>query len=116
MAAEGEPATPAEVTALAKNLQEARDAQKTLENMRRELQLVEMDNDYKEMERTSLQLLDSYTRAFGTTNQRREAARVLAHLELMYKNRTAAVEMGSKEAAAQAARLLKELERVKRQQ
>jgi len=40
----------------------------------------------------------------------------LAHLELMYKNRTAAVEMGSKEAAAQAARLLKELERVKRQQ
>jgi len=116
MAAEGEPATPAEVTALAKNLQEARDAQKTLENMRRELQLVEMDNDYKEMERTRLQLLDSYTRAFGTTNQRREAARVLAHLELMYKNRTAAVEMGSKEAAAQAARLLKELERVKRQQ
>jgi hypothetical protein len=116
LVAEGEPPSPPEVAALDKDLQESGDARKTLEGMRQELQLLQLDNEYKDMERKRMQLLDSFTRAFGTPKQKSEAARLLDHLQLMHKNRTAAVELGSKDAAAQLARLLKELERIKRQQ
>jgi hypothetical protein len=111
----GVPPLPAEVAALEKDSRDTQNTRKTLEGMEKEIQLIELNNEYIQMEPVRVRLLDSYTRAYGTPDQKAAATRLLDHLQRMYKNRTSAANLGSPEAATQAERLLKEIDRIKRQ-
>jgi hypothetical protein len=64
--------------------------------------------------RKRVELLDAYTRAFGTPRQGAEADKLVAHLRQMRENRLAAQKKGGAQAAAQAASLAAEIEKTRR--
>jgi hypothetical protein len=113
LASTGESATPEELGTLQQDSQEAQKLREALESQRKNLELAQMENQYRDMERKKGQLYDSYTRAFGTPKQGAEAQRLRAHLQHMYENRVAAQKMGSAKASQQATGILKEIQRIK---
>lgn len=88
----------------------------TIEKQRGAVERLQADEDYRAMDRKLVAQRDAYTRAFGTQKQGEEAGRLLDLLQQMYNNRLQVAKSGSPEAAGQAATLLKEIERTKRQQ
>lgn len=104
-----------EVDAVRQSFQDVQTLRAGLEAQRQGLQLVELDNQYRDMDRTRRQLRDLYTRAFGTPRQRPEGEKLYIHLRRMHENRTAVQNLGSNQAEAQAADLRKEMDRVQRQ-
>jgi hypothetical protein len=101
---------------------QAADLQKQMDRVQRQIgpvqvprTLAELDNQYREMDRQRRQLMDAYTRAFGTPRQRPEGEKLYIHLHQMNENRTEAQHLGSEQAAGQAAGLQKEMDRLQRQ-
>ena len=87
---------------------------KALAQDRQQLELLQINSDFKDMERRKTTLLDAYPRAFGTSTQRDAAAKLIDHLRAMQVNRNAAQKAGSAAAAAQIAQLAREIERIRR--
>jgi len=117
----GEPAAPEEATSLEKDREELQALRQALAGEYQHLELAALNSEYQELEKKKIQILDAYTRAFGTPQQRMKAERLLEHLQRMYENRQAAQKLATdpaagQAAAAQAAALLKEMERIRRQQ
>ena len=115
LAETGEGAPASETTALQQGFQEIQTLRAALEGQRQALRLAELDNQYREMDRQRRQLMDAYTRAFGTPRQRPEGEKLYIHLHQMNENRTEAQHLGSEQAAGQAAGLQKEMDRLQRQ-
>lgn len=110
----GELASVEESAAIQADIAEAQRIREALQSQRQALDLADLEARYHKMSEKRAQLLDSYTRAFGTPKQALESARLTGHLQQMYENRLAAQKLGSDKAAGQAAALLKEIERIKR--
>ena len=115
LAETGEGAPASETAALQQGFQEIQTLRAALEGQRQALRLAELDNQYREMDRQRRQLMDAYTRAFGTPRQRPEGEKLYIHLHQMNENRTEAQHLGSEQAAGQAAGLQKEMDRLQRQ-
>lgn len=111
----GASAPAADISGLQAEKQEISGIRKRLESAKQQLDLAQLNNEYREMERKRLTLLDAYTRSFGTSQQRLERDRLLAHLQRMVENRRAAQENGYDQAASQAEKLTKEMGRIQRQ-
>lgn len=111
----GEPAPAEESAAIQNDVAEGQRIRDALQSQRRALDLADLDARYGEMDRNRKQLMDSYTRAFGTPRQRAEGEKLALHLHQMWENRTAADNLGSDRAKGQAATLQKDIERLKRQ-
>lgn len=86
-----------------------------LDTQRIALGRMQIDEDYRAMDRRLAAQFDIYTRAFGTPSFTVEANRYLILLQQMYDNRLQANKNGSPTAAGQAAALLKKMERTKLQ-
>ena len=115
LAETGEVAPASETAALQQGFEEIQTLRAGLEGQRQALRLAELDNQYREMDRQRRQLMDAYTRAFGTPRQRPAGEKLYIHLHQMNENRTEAQHLGSEQAAGQAAGLQKEMDRVQRQ-
>jgi TonB family protein len=115
LAETGEGAPASETAALQQGFQEIQTLRAALEGQRQTLRLVELDNQYREMDRQRRQLMDAYTRVFGTPRQRPGGEKLYIHLHQMNENRTEAQHLGSEQAAGQAAGLQKEMDRLQRQ-
>ncbi len=87
----------------------------SLDMERAQIQLTELRAVYTSMRQKRLQLIDAYTRAYGTGQQRPAAQQLLVHLQRMYENRMAAAKLGDAKATAEAATLQREIERLRRQ-
>ncbi len=86
-----------------------------LDTQRIALGRLQIDEDYRVMDRKLAAQFDIYTRAFGTPTFTAEANHYLVLLQKMYDNRLLANKNGSQMAAGQAAALLKKMERTKLQ-
>lgn len=108
----GEPVSPAEWTELEENLGWSEDTGTQLMQVRTSLESEELNRDFRDMEPERRRLLDRYTRAFNTPQERPILEALLAHLRRMLDNRLAAERLGSKTASGQADQLRKEIEKL----
>lgn len=104
----------AELERLKEELNYADSVERLLAGQRQKLQLAQIDANYRDMERKRAQLLDAYTRAFGSAQERPALQTLISHLERMLENRTAAEGLGEGAAAAQASRLRTEIDKLKK--
>jgi hypothetical protein len=107
----GEPVPPEEMTELEQNLRWAADNERELALVREGLELRSLDTDFRAMQQERQRLLDRYTRAFNTPQERPALEAFLAHLRRMLENRLAAERMGGEAAAQQAEQLRKEIDK-----
>lgn len=109
-----EPMPAAELTKLQEEVRWADELAGTLSRDRQRLELLQLDTEYRAMERRRGQLLDAYTRAFATPNERQTLATLLQHLQRMQENRAVAQQMGYGPASRQAAELQQQIEKLRR--
>jgi len=107
----GEPSVP-DTTAL--KLQRVESLTKTLDSRRSALALVELETQYRELERRSVALTDLYTKAFGTETHGQAATQLVQQLVRMRENRLKAQALGSATASAQATDLQRKISRIRR--
>ena len=75
--------------------------QTVLNTERGSAEVRELDRAYQPMETEFLEIVDTYTLAFGTDKQLTEARRLLAQLRKMAQNRKSASELGSAQAGSE---------------
>jgi hypothetical protein len=95
---------------------ELAEATAALAGERQAAQIAELQDTYIALKQRHDQVLENYTRAFGTPGQQAAAGELLALLERMHANRVEAREKGAAGAAEQVTVLEREIERTKRQQ
>jgi hypothetical protein len=78
------------------------------------LQLARLNASFQEMKKRKLTLMDKYTRAFGTPQERSSLQVLTSHLQSMAQNRNEAKALGSESAAKEAAQIDAEMEKYKR--
>lgn len=78
------------------------------------LQLAGLNASFQEMKKRKLTLMDKYTRAFGTPQERSSLQALTSHLQSMAQNRNEAKALGSETAAREYSQIEAELEKYKR--
>ena len=73
------------------------------------VQILQLNTDYAAMEKARIKLLDDYTRAFGSAQERGMLQAILTHLESMVRNRNEARDLGLGSAAKQVSQLQSEI-------
>lgn len=112
--AAGEPVPETDLEKLNQEEQEATHYGEALERDRQRAQLGEVNSEYREMGRRRVQLLDAYTKAFGTPQERPALQALIAHLRRMSENRRTASKLGSATAANEAAQIEREIDKLSR--
>ena len=112
--AAGESVPEADLEKLQQEEQEATHYGEALERDRQGLHLAEVNSEYREMGRRRVQLLDAYTKVFGTPQERPALQALIAHLERMRENRQAASSLGSATAAAEVAQIEREIQKLRK--
>ncbi len=102
------------VNALAAEIKNADVSTSYLDLDHKQVQILQLNTDYKIMERERLKLLDEYTRAFGSEQERSALQAVLAHLESMLRNRNATRQLGLELAGKQILQLESEIAQLRR--
>ena len=110
----GEPASTDDVEKMKEEVRYSESLNASLISERQKLQLVQINADYGNMERKRSQLLDAYTRAFGSAKERPALQELIGHLERMVGNRAEAERLGDATAATQISRLRTEVEKLKK--
>ena len=85
-----------------------------LDTDRRRIQLGRLNASFDEMKKRKSVLLDKYTRAFGTSQERPALQALIGHMQSMSQNRNEAKALGSDTAAREASQVEAELEKYKR--
>jgi hypothetical protein len=111
---EGEPVPAASKEALTRDRDEAETFAKGLERDQGRLKATQADADYRAMERKRVELLDAYTRSFGTPQERGALQSLISHLGRMLENRKAAAALGNPAAGGQAKQLEADIEKFRR--
>jgi hypothetical protein len=112
LAAAGAPASAPELKELQQELQDVQVMRTALEEDRGRVGALELENQYRSMERRRVELQAEYMKAFGSSKEHATLETLAAHLRQMYQNRLAAQQAGSKTAANQAAQLLNALNKL----
>jgi len=97
--------------------QELKDTERLKDSLAREqqtIQLARLSAEYRDMARKRAQLLDAYTRGFGSAQERPALQALIAHLEQMRQNRTAAQQLGDSAAATELSRLQAEIDKFRK--
>jgi len=101
-----------ETKRLEENFRELDLAQKESAKYQSKLRTQELENEYQPMKQSRLKLYDSYTQVFGSQQEKEAKANLLNHLQRMVENRRSAEQLGSKQAGAEAVKLLEEIRRL----
>lgn len=86
----------------------------TLEHSRQQIELIDLTTQYGQLTKKRAQLLDAYSRAFGTSKEKSTLQELIAVLGQIIANREQAAGHGDSSAAAQLARYRTEEEKFKR--
>jgi len=92
--------------------QEANGYAEALESARPHVQRAGLNSEYREMLRRRSQLLDAYTRAFGTSEERHALQALITHLKRMTENRKDAAKLGDANAEREAVQNEREIEKL----
>lgn len=103
--------SPAATRALEQQTREAAALVAAIETERGGIAALELSAQYQAMQRKRIQLQTAYMAAFGTSGADAAMQVLVGHLQQMYENRMAAEQAGSKSAHAQAAQLLKDIQK-----
>jgi len=101
----GQAASSSDIALLENQTRQASQLRQKLDEDRQRVQLGELDNLYRQMDRKRVQLEDSYVRAFATAQEATAKQAVLLHLEKMKANRLEAQQKGEAAAAVQLKRV-----------
>jgi len=111
---EGEAGMTGELDKLQQELKDTGRLKTSLARSRQEIQLAELNSNYREMTRKRAKLLDAYTRAYSSAQEKPALQALIAHLEQMRQNRRAAQELGDSGAATELSRLQAEIEKFRK--
>lgn len=111
---EGETGVAGELDKLQQELKDTGRLKASLARSRQEIQVAELNTDYREMTRKRAKLLDAYTRGFGSAQEKPALQALIAHLEQMRQNRTAAQQLGDSAAATELSRLQAEIDKFRK--
>jgi hypothetical protein len=114
IAGSGDTVSPTELAQLQQDFRDAEAMGQSLSRDRQQLQVAQLNAEYRELERKRIQLLDSYTKAFGSAQERPALQALIAHLERMYDNRMSAQQLGNTAASSQAVHLRSEIDKFKK--
>jgi hypothetical protein len=78
----------------------------------KQIQLGQVEGEFRKMEILHKRLQDTYTRAFGSAKERPALQALVSNLQRMYENRLATEKLGNPGAGAQATRLHSEIEKL----
>jgi hypothetical protein len=87
---------------------------KALEDGHQQLELSDLTSQYGQMTKKRAQMLDAYSRAFGTPKEKAALQELIAVLGQLVTNRDRAAELGDKTAATQLIKCRAEAEKYKR--
>lgn len=111
---EGEANIAGELDKLQQEMKDTGRLEGSLAGERRAIQLAELNAEYREMTRKRAQLLDAYSRGFGSAQERLALQALIAHLERMRQNRVAAQNLGDSVAANDIPRLQAEIDKFRK--
>ncbi len=106
--------TPEDYKYMDESRAEIETVQKALELGRQQLELADLTSQYGQLTKRRAQVLDSYSRAFGTASEKAKLQDLIAVLGQMVTNRERAAELGDKTAATQLIKCRAEAEKYKR--
>lgn len=110
---EGEPTQDLK-TQLAAESRELAALNDSLEMDRKRTQLDQLNMAFEQMKKRKVALVDHYTRAFGTAQERSALQALIGHMQSMLQNREQAKVLGSSTAAKEASQIETEVEKYKR--
>jgi hypothetical protein len=88
--------------------------QKALESSHQHLEIADLTSQYSQLTKKRTQMLDAYSRAFGTPRERAVLQDLIALLGQIVANREQAATLGDKTAATQLIQCQKDEEKYKR--
>jgi hypothetical protein len=109
----GSPVSNDVIVALRRDQGAFKDMLTALEIERGRIQVRELDSKFQAMQSQRMKLEAAYMKSFRSPQESSAMNALTAHLREMYDNRVAAERAGSKQAAGQAAALLKDLQKFK---
>lgn len=111
---ENEAPSPEDYKYLDESRAEIETVRKALDNGHQQLELADLTSQYGQLTRKRAQMLDAYSRAFGTPKERAALQDLVAVLGQLITNRDRAAGLGDKMAAAQLIKCRAEAEKYKR--
>jgi hypothetical protein len=111
---ENEAPSPEDVKYMNDSRVEVETGQKALELEHQQLELADLTSQYDQLTKKHTQMLDLYSRAFGTAKERAALQDLIAVLGQMVTNRDRAAKLGDKTAATQLIKCQAEAEKYKR--
>jgi hypothetical protein len=113
LATEGEPVQDlrAKLAAESRNLDAVADL---LETDRKRIQLDQLNASFEQMKKRKIALVDHYTRAFGSPQERSSLQALIGHMQSMLQNREQAKALGSSAAAKEASLIEAEIQKYRR--
>lgn len=110
----GQPVPAGDADSLKQGFDYAGAARVSLDREHQQIQLLQVDSEYRDMERRRVQLLDAYTKAFASAQERPTLMALIAHLEKMHANRVTAAQLGEPGAGAELLKWRSEIDKLKK--